>query len=109
MSSGHLAKSVVTLVYVPRAAPIKNFANTVSDGQHCVRIIDESLMWDDRGADVSRLSCACNYICVYYCICVCIRTYIHTLCISLFSIHVYVSTYTCLSVCLFLMHVHMQV
>ena len=28
---------------------------SVSDGQHCVRIIDESLMWDDRGADVSRL------------------------------------------------------
>ena len=28
---------------------------SVSDGQHCVRIIDESLMWDDRGADVSRV------------------------------------------------------
>ena len=29
---------------------------TVSDAQHCVRIIDESLMWDDRGADVSNVT-----------------------------------------------------
>ena len=28
---------------------------SVTDGQHCVRIIDESLMWDDRGADVSNV------------------------------------------------------
>ena len=33
MSSGHLANSVVILVYVPRAAPIPN---SVSDGQHLV-------------------------------------------------------------------------
>ena len=26
---------------------------SVSDTQHCVKIIDESLLWDDRGADVS--------------------------------------------------------
>jgi len=30
---------------------------SVSDGQHCVRIIDESLMWDERGADVSHVVC----------------------------------------------------
>ena len=28
----------------------------VTDGQYCVRIIDESLMWDDRGADVSNVT-----------------------------------------------------
>lgn len=28
---------------------------SVSDAQHCVKIIDESLMWDDRGADVSNV------------------------------------------------------
>ena len=63
MSSSHLAKSVVILVCVSMAAPITNFANTVSDGQHCVRIIDELLTWDDRRADVSRLCIVlCSYI-----------------------------------------------
>ena len=28
---------------------------SVTDGQHCVRIIDELLIWDDRGADVSNV------------------------------------------------------
>ena len=28
---------------------------SVSDAQHRVRIIDESLMWDDREADVSNV------------------------------------------------------
>ena len=74
MSSGHLAKSVVILVYVPRAAPITNLANIVSDGQHCV-------MWDNRGANVSRVY---MYICIPAFVYVCIHTfilYIYNLCI----------------------------
>ena len=41
-------------VILSRADP--SMFGTVSDAQHCVRIIDESLMWDDRGADVSNVT-----------------------------------------------------
>ena len=68
MSSGHLAKSVVILVYIPYAGPITNLANTVSDEQHCV-------MWDNRGADVSR---AYMYIDNYVCIPAFVYVYINT-------------------------------
>ena len=80
---------------------------SVSDGQHCVRIIDESLMWDDRGADVSKLLCVCTYyacmyvfmhLCMYLCICVCIYAFVYV-----FSCCVYM--YVCLPVCLSLVHV----
>ena len=39
---------------------------TISDTQHCVKIIDESLHWDDRGADVSVcVRCHSNSYCCH--------------------------------------------
>ena len=49
------------------AVPIANFDNTVSDEQHCVRIIDESLIWDDRGAESRVYMYYILYVCVSTC------------------------------------------
>ena len=75
------------LVHVPRAASITYFANTVSDGQPCVRIINESF--------VSRLLCACT---MFVCIPTFVYMYIHAFILYVFSCSLYM--YVCLSVCL---------
>ena len=71
MPSGHLAKLVVILVYIPRAA-LTNLANIVSDG----------VMWDNRGTDVSRVY---MYICIYIYVCMpaFVYVYIHTFILNL--------------------------
>ena len=48
---------------------------SISDAQHCVKIIDESLHWDDRGADVSMcVCCACGHALVSVYVLACIST-----------------------------------
>jgi len=58
MAGGREAYSRDGSVILSRGDP--SMFGSTSDGHHCVKIIDESLHWDDRGADVSMFIAMCR-------------------------------------------------
>ena len=63
-----------------------------------IGIMDESLMWDNRGADVS------NVVTIYICADVCIYIYIYCVCVF-----VYACVYTCIHTLKSLLHINFDI